>query len=173
MVRIFVALIISYVLVIGAAFVFGVAVHDDKSFVAHFALGLFATLFTCLIYSVVIVYFVITGKLIKQAVLKGGLGEDHTHLSQHRKGLVTALTAVGVLTSLAAALCGAWATPATESAPQRATLHMLAEIAALCCNLVAFGLIYVRIHTNARHVDEVFDLLNRRGHKPSSQVGLP
>ena len=63
--RILLGLLVSYLIVVGATVGAGFWVHDADSFAVHFAIGLFATILTCLIFCVVLTYFVIkmTGSL--------------------------------------------------------------------------------------------------------------
>lgn len=158
--RILVGLIISYVIVVAAAFTGGVMIRDGRTLAVHFGLGLFVTLFTCLVHCIVLTYFVITGKLIKQAVLRGHHGNDYIRRSQAAKGRVSLFGVLAMATALAGAATGAWANVGSGETLHRGPMHMIVELLAIGCNVLAFGLYYVHIHRNARLVDEVFARLS-------------
>ncbi len=159
--RILLALVIGYVIVIAVVAVLGFGAHDSRSFAAHFGMGLFATLYTCLVYCVLLTYFVITGKLVQQAVLSGHLDNALIKQSQHPKGIVTMLTATAVSITLIAALLGAWANIGGEQDTARITYHMLAEIMAVAANLAAFGMCYRLVSRNGPFLDQVLSQVQR------------
>lgn len=159
--RILLALVIGYVIVIVCTGVLGFRSHDSRSFAAHFAMGLFATLYTCLVYCILLTYFVITGKLVKQAVLNGHLDEALIKQSQHPKGVITALTAVAVAITLIAAVLGVWANIGGEQDAIRSTYHMIAELLAVAANLAAFGMCYHLVHRNGPFLDQVLSQVRR------------
>ena len=171
--RILVALVISYVIVISAAMALGFWVHDAPSFALHFALGMFSTLLTCLIYCVLLTYFVITGKMIKQAVLKAHLDHDLIRQSQRPKSWIVRLTALGVAVTIAAALLGAWANVSADPAAPRVAYHMIAECFAVICNLAAFGVCYQLTCKNARLADHVFGQVDGRPRAGTSSPPEP
>lgn len=158
--RVFGALLASYVIVICATMAVGFWVHDPNSFAVHFAMGMVATILTCLIYCVLLTYFVITGKLIKQAVQTAGLSEDLIRKSQKPKGRIVLLTSLAVGVTLAAALLGAWANVSPDQQSGRSFMHMCAEFLALCVNLAAFSFCYQEIGRNRRMFDGVFAQVN-------------
>ena len=159
--RILLALVIGYVIVIAAAAVLGFRAQDARSFAVHFGMGLFATLYTCLVYCILLTYFVITGKLVKQAVLNGHLDEVLIRQSQHPKGIIVMLTAVAVAVTLIAAVLGAWANLGGEQDTVRSTYHMLAEMLAIAANLAAFGMCYSLVHRNGRFLEKVLSQVRR------------
>lgn len=159
--RILLALVIGYVIVIASAAVLGFCAHDSRSFAAHFGMGLFATLYTCLVYCVLLTYFVITGKLVKQAVLSSHLDEVLIKQSQHPKGVIVILTAVAVAITLIAAVLGAWANIGGEQDAIRSTYHMLAEMLATAANLAAFGMCYHLVHKNGPFLEQVLSQVRR------------
>ncbi len=159
--RILVALMIGYVIVIASTAVLGFCAQDSRFFVAHFGMGLFATLYTCLVYCVLLTYFVITGKLVKQAVLNGHLDEVLIKQSQRPKGIIASLTAVAVSITLIAAVLGAWANVGGEQDAVRSTYHMLAEMLAVVANLAAFGMCYNLVHWNGPFLAQVLSRVQR------------
>ena len=159
--RIFLALVIGYVIVIAAAAVLGFCAQDSRFFTAHFGMGLFATLYTCLVYCILLTYFVITGKLVKQAVLTGHLDEGLIKQSQQPKGIIVMLTAVAVAITLIAAVLGAWANIGGEQDTVRNTYHMLAEMLAVAANLAAFGMCYHLVHRNGPFLEQVLSQVRR------------
>jgi len=165
--RILAALVISYVLVIAATSVSGLLADDPQSFGVHFALGLCATILTCFVRCAALTYFVVTGKMVKQAVLAARLDQRYIEESQRPKATIVRVAAVGIALSLGAALLGAWANVSVQSvAEQRRTIHLLCEIGAVAGNLFAFTLFYQHIHTNGRLVQAVFHLVDERRHSP-------
>lgn len=158
--RVFGALLASYVIVIGATMAVGFWVHDPRSFAVHFAMGLVATILTCLIYCVLLTYFVITGKLIKQAVQSAGLEKDLIQQSQKPKARIVLLTALAVGVTLVAALLGAWANVSVDQQSARPFMHMCAEFLALCVNLAAFSVCYQEVRRNSRLFERVFAQVN-------------
>ncbi|MCH8967912.1 MAG: hypothetical protein IIA66_02195 [Planctomycetes bacterium] len=159
--RILLALVIGYVIVIAATAVLGFRAQDSRSFAAHFGMGLFATLYTCLIYCILLTYFVITGKLVKQAVLNGHLDEILIRQSQRPKGIIVSLTAVAVAITLIAALLGAWANIGGEQDAVRSTYHMIAEMLSVAANLAAFGMCYHLVHRNGPFLEKVLSQVRR------------
>ncbi len=159
--RILLALVIGYVIVIAATVVLGFRAHDSRSFAAHFGMGLFATLYTCLIYCILLTYFVITGKLVKQAVLSGHLDEVLIKQSQRPKGIIAMLTAVALAITLIAAVLGAWANIGGEQDTVRNTYHMLAEMLAVAANFAAFGMCYHLVHRNGPFLEQVLSQVRR------------
>ena len=159
--RILLALVIGYVIVIAVTAVLGFRVQDSRSFAAHFGMGLFATLYTCLIYCILLTYFVITGKLVKQAVLNGHLEEVLIKQSQRPKGIIVMLTAVAVSITLIAALLGAWANIGGEQDAARSTYHMIAEMLSVAANLAAFGMCYHLVHRNEPFLEKVLSQVRR------------
>ncbi len=159
--RILLALIVGYVIVIAAAAVLGFCAQDSRFFAAHFGMGMFATLYTCLVYCILLTYFVITGKLVKQAVLTGHLDKDLIKQSQRPKGTIAMLTAVAVAITLIAAVLGAWANIGGEQHTLRNTYHMLAEMLAVAANLAAFGMCYHLVHRNGPFLEQVLSQVRR------------
>ncbi len=159
--RIFLALVVGYVIVIAAAAVLGFRAQDSRSFAVHFGIGLFATLYTCLVYCILLTYFVITGKLVKQAVLNGHLDEVLIRQSQRPKGIIVMLTAVAVAVTLIAAVLGAWANIGGEQDTVRNTYHMLAEMLAVAANLAAFSMCYRLVHRNGPFLEQVLSQVRR------------
>ena len=159
--RILLALVIGYVIVIAAAAVLGFRAQDSRSFAVHFGMGLFATLYTCLIYCILLTYFVITGKLVKQAVLNGHLDEVLIRQSQRPKGIIASLTAGAVAITLIAAVLGAWANVGGEQDAVRSTYHMIAEMLAVAANLAAFGMCYHLVHRNGPFLEQVLSRVRR------------
>ncbi len=159
--RILLALVIGYVIVIAAAAVLGFCAQDSRFFAAHFGIGLFATLYTCLVYCILLTYFVITGKLVKQAVLNGHLDEVLIKQSQRPKGVIVMLTAVAVAITLIAAVLGAWANIGGGQDAVRSTYHMLAEMLAVAANLAAFGMCYHLVHKNGPFLEQVLSQVRR------------
>ncbi len=158
--RILGALLASYVIVIGATMAVGFWVRDPRSFAVHFAMGMVATILTCLIYCVLLTYFVITGKLIKQAVQSAGLEKDLIRQSQKPKARIVLLTALAVGVTLVAALLGAWANVSDDQQSLRPFIHMSAEFLALCINLAAFSVCYQEVGRNRRLFERVFARVN-------------
>lgn len=165
--RILLGLIVGYMIVIAAAAVLGFCAQDSRFFAAHFGMGLFATLYTCLIYCILLTYFVITGKLVKQAVLTGHLDEVLIKQSQRPKGIIVMLTAAAVAITLFAAVLGAWANMGGEQNTVRNTYHMLAELLAVVANLAAFGLCYQLVSRNGPFLDQVLGQA-RRAQSPTT-----
>ncbi len=159
--RILLALVVGYVIVIAAAAVLGFCAQDARFFSAHFGMGLFATLYTCLVYCVLLTYFVITGKLVKQAVLSGRLDEVLIKQAQRPKGIIAMLTAMAVAITLIAAVLGAWANIGGEQDTVRNTYHMLAEMLAVAANLAAFGMCYHLVRRNGPFLDQVLSQVRR------------
>ncbi len=159
--RVLLALVVGYVIVIAVTAVFGFCAEDSRFFAAHFGMGLFATLYTCLVYCILLTYFVITGKLVKQAVLTGHLDEVLIKQSQRPKGIIVMLTAVAVAITLTAALLGAWANIGGEQDTIRNTYHMLAEILAVTANLASFGICYRLVHRNGPFLEQVLSQVRR------------
>ena len=106
--RIVLGLLVSYLIVVGATIGAGFWVHDADSFAVHFVIGLFATILTCLIFCVVLTYFVITGKMIKQAALVAHLDRKYIQEPQRAKAKIVRLA---VLAGVAAEI-GMYAGPA-------------------------------------------------------------
>lgn len=154
--RILLGLLISYLIVVGATAGAGFWVHDADSFAVHFALGLFATILTCLIFCVVLTYFVITGKMIKQATLVGHLDQAYIQEPQRAKAKIVSLAVLAVFVTLLAALLGAWANVAGEGNAGLATLHMIAELLAVAWNVFALVMCYQHVRKNAQLVERVF-----------------
>ncbi len=161
MLRILLALVVGYVIVIAAAAVLGFCAQDARFFAAHFGMGLFVTLYTCLVYCILLTYFVITGKLVKQAVLNGHLDEILIRQSQRPKGIIVMLTAMAVAITLIAAVLGAWANMGGEQDTARNTYHMLAEMLAVAANLAAFGMCYHLVHRNGPFLEQVLSQVRR------------
>ncbi len=154
--RVLVALLISYLIVMSTTVAVGFWVHDARSFAVHFAMGLFATIFTCFIYCVLLTYFVIAGKMIKQAVLSAHLDEAYIQQSQRPKAKIVRLAALAVAMTLIAALLGAWANVGGDQEAHRSVFHMIAELLAIIYNLAAFGMSYQYVYRNAQLVNKVF-----------------
>jgi amino acid transporter len=162
MLRIYYALLLCYVLLFSGAFIAGLFVDGRDSFALHFGLGLVATLFTCLAHCIILVYFIITGKLVKQAVDKGHLDPDYIPTTQRIKGRISILIALGFLATLAAAMAGALIDNPEQPYGQRGTMHMFAECGALVLNAALFIKMYQHIHRNQQVVGEVFQRLQDR-----------
>ena len=159
--RILLALVVGYLIVIAVAAVLGFYAQDSRFFTAHFAMGLFATLYTCLVYCILLTYFVITGKIVKQAVLSGHLDEVLIKEPQRLKGIIVMLTAVAVSITMSAAVLGAWANIGGEHDTVRSTYHMLAEMLAVAANLTAFGMCYRLVRRNGPFVEQVLSQVRR------------
>lgn len=79
-------------------------------FGSHFASGVFTTLFTCLVHSVVFTYFIGTGKWVKEEVAKGRLKEaDWVPQTKQFKMKSSPPAMNAILLVLITAFLGAWA----------------------------------------------------------------
>jgi zinc transporter ZupT len=164
MLRVLLGLILAYGVVAGAAFATGLLVDDRHSFGVHFSLGLLCTLFTCLTYCIVLTYFIITGKLVKNAVLKGHLDPEFISQTQRLKGWVSGLTVLAVGATLAAALFGAAGQSEQAGVYGRSmTVHLVAECAAVAVNGFALYCIWQLVYRNSHLVQNILDQLQASG----------
>lgn len=169
--RIFAALVISYALVISAALVLGWRAESQSSFAAHFAVGLFATIFTCFVYCVVLTYLVITGKMIKQAVLARNLDPALVERSQRPKKIVLRLTFLSCGLALAAALMGALIPTESQQGDSQRTLHLVAQLTAVTANFISFAVLHACIDRQSIVVTEVFDQFPQPGSAHDTDPG--
>jgi hypothetical protein len=176
MIRVFSALIITHSIFLAATFVFGLLVHDQRSFEMHFTLGLFIALYTCFVHSVVYTYFIATGRIAHAGVVEAKM-DNHFLIEQSRlKSKVFRVVMLAAGTMLIAVFWGAYITNLPNGAildSSNQTIHFALALVTIAANLFAYANEHALIRANGRLLDELFDDHNRRLGKPSAGTSAP
>jgi len=169
MIRVFFALVVSHLIFLAATLVFGLLVHDQRSFELHFALGLFIALYTCFVHSVIYTYFIATGRIAHAGVVEAKM-DNHFLLEQNRlKSNVFRVVMLAAGTMLITIFWGAYITNLPKGAIQNTsnqTIHFALALLATAANIYAYVREHSLIRSNGRLLDELFDVHNQRLGKP-------
>ena len=165
MIRVFLALVVSHLIFLAATLVFGLLVHDQRSFEIHFALGLFIALYTCFVHSVVYTYFIATGRIAHAGVVEAKM-DNHFLLEQSRlKSKVFRVVMLAAGTMLITVFWGAYITNLPTGAIQNTsnqTIHFALALLAIGANIYAYVSEHGLIRANSQLLDELFEDHNRR-----------
>jgi len=166
MTRIFSTLAAVNFLMLAAAFGFGVAskLRDaaqagaDRTFTAHFYLGLFGAVLTLLVHCLIFTYFLGTGRWVKEVGLAYNLPDDPLpkrtrELKRH--SFPAALFAM--LITIAAAAAGAGA----QLREWPWGVHLTLAIVTLAVNLWAYRIEYRDLQINAVIIEQVLSEVDR------------
>lgn len=161
---VFVAFVLTACLMLTASGVVGGLITGPRYFDYHFALGLVTTFFACLGHTVVLTYFMATGKMIKLAVEDAALDVELFQQARALKRRAFRAVIGGIIMLIGAALAGGWVT----YRPEWSELHLGLALVASGAQLAAWWVEYAAISANGRLMDEVF-----RRHAGKSPPGHP
>ena len=130
---------------------------DPRDF--HSILGLFQTLLACLTHSVVFVYFLGTGRAVKEVIEKQNLDVAALAVTRRLKARAFPFAFSSALLAVAVAILGGAASRASGFVPWHAGL----AIGSLAFNLLSFVREYGAIRDNQKLLSQVYDTL--RGHQ--------
>lgn len=101
-------LFIADLLVLGGAGVLGWLSRDERGFALHFALGLFAAIYTALMHSIVYIYFIVSGKIVIEAAQRAGMDAQIVRDSKRLKARTFRTLFLGILSAMITAFLGAY-----------------------------------------------------------------
>ena len=145
-----------------------VTLFKNDVYLAHLCLGLFSTFGSLLVHCIIFIYFLGTGRLIKEVAIAYRIpDEPWPKLTRElkRKSFPPALFSmlIGIATSAAGA--------GRQLEEWHWTIHMTLAFVTLAINLWAFGVEYRCVSTNAGVIDAVLlevDRLRAEGVRPLS-----
>lgn len=131
---------------------------DDSTYMVHFLLGLFAVLLTLGVHCLIFIYFLGTGRWVKEVAIAYRLPDaplPRLTRDLKRRTFPVALTAM--LVPIAAAAAGA----AVQRQEWSWLIHAALAIATLLVNLWAFVVEYRNVTINAGIIDDVMREVDR------------
>lgn len=131
---------------------------DDSTYMVHFLLGLFAVLLTLGVHCLIFIYFLGTGRWVKEVAIAYRLPDaplPKLTRDLKRRTFPVALTAM--LVPIAAAAAGA----AAQRQEWSWLIHAAFALATLLVNLWAFVVEYRNVSINAGIIDEVMREVDR------------
>jgi amino acid transporter len=139
----------------------------------HFYLGLFATLYTLLVHCIIFIYFLATGRFVKEVALAYRLPDDPLpRLTRELKRRTFPPALAAMLLTMAALTAGAGAHFRLPQWPW--PLHASLAAASLVVNLWAFWVEYRNVRTNGTAIAEVMGEVDRlraaRGLPPNADA---
>jgi hypothetical protein len=131
---------------------------DDPTYLVHFLLGLFAVLVTLGVHCLIFIYFLGTGRWVKEVALAYRLPDAPLpRLTRDLKRRTFPLALAAMLTSIAAAAAGA----AAQRQEWPWGIHASLAAATLLVNLWTYGVEYRNVSINAGIIDEVMREVDR------------
>lgn len=112
--QVLLGLVIADMLVLAGAMMLGWMGVGARMFALHFALGLFGTIYTALMHSIVYVYFIVSGKVVGEAVERGGFDPDWAAQAKRLKMKTFRYAFLAILAVIATALVGGFITTAAS-----------------------------------------------------------
>lgn len=149
---VFLALAVTTTMLLLAALATGLLVEGDVYFSHHFALGLTATLFTCLTHCVVFTYFMATSKMMALAVEDASLDRSLAREALRHKLRAYRVLMPAITVALLSAVLGAWATVN----PARSSPHLIAAMVSMLVQFGVFAVLFAVIRDNGTLMDRVF-----------------
>ncbi len=150
--RIFIGLafinILMFVAVIGLGF--GVVVHRGQFFTIHFLAGLFTTIYTTFVQSLVFVYFLGTGKWIKDAVAGRPREAEIVARTKKLKAMTFGFATYSALMIVVAGILGA----AADTGFVPGWVHGTVSAAAIALNIVSYWPEVKAIGMNVQLLDD-------------------
>jgi hypothetical protein len=139
---IFTGLFIADLIILPAAATLGWLSEDGRWFAYHFAMGLFGVLYTVFMHSAVYLYFIVSGKMVAQAVHAASLDPGYSESSRRLKKRTLRIAMLGILAVGATAGLGAWVASAAAQTDQPrsvdpVTLHMICAMVAIATQIAA------------------------------------
>jgi hypothetical protein len=135
-----------------------VASADDSTYLIHFLLGLFAVLLTLGVHCLIFIYFLGTGRWVKEVALAYRLPDAPLpRLTRDLKRRTFPLALLAMLVPIATAAAGA----AAQRQEWPWEIHASLAIASLLVNLWAFVLEYRNVSINAGIIDQVMCEVDR------------
>lgn len=136
----------------------GLTSPDDPTFPSHIYLGLITTMFTIAVHCLIFVYFLGTGRWVKEVASAYQLPDAPLpRLTRDLKRRTFPLALLAMLTTIAAAAAGA----AAQRQEWPWTVHATLGVATLLVNLWAFLIEHRNVSTNARIIDDVMREVDR------------
>ena len=139
---------------VGAASKFG----DHALFLDHFILGLFTAILTLLVHCLIFIYFLGTGRWVKEVGLAYELPDAGLpHLTRELKRVTFPPALGSMLLMIATVAAGAGADQAGWPWP----IHFALALVTLAVNFWAFRIEYRNVRANGRILDEVMREVDR------------
>jgi amino acid transporter len=139
---------------------------DDLTFPIHFYLGLFSVLMTLAVHCLVFIYFLGTGRWVKEVALAYKLPDAPLpKLTRELKRWTFPVALTAMLVSIATAAAGT----AAQRREWPWTVHFSLAVVTLLVNLWAFWVELRNVHINASVIDDVMREVDRI----RSAQGLP
>lgn len=164
MVQVLVGLGLADVLVLAAAAVLGLLSDGHAWFPQHFAMGLFGAICTALLHTLALVYFVVSAKVVDQAVERAGFDASVRETSRTNKTRALLTSVIGAGSVIATALLGAYTSVAgvgengvydTRRAFVARHVHMTAAGLAIMVQIAAVALHVRNVRRQARLANEI------------------
>lgn len=139
------------VLLLGVTALAGFSVAGSEGFSRHFLLGLLAVLYTIFVHLVVFVYFMVSVRVVCQAIEQGAAQATGAATIQAGKSRAFRLVMTGVLYGIATAALGGLVTEPGQAAAWGLSTgwHQFAGMGMLPLNLLLFAGEYREIGRNA------------------------
>jgi hypothetical protein len=131
---------------------------DDSTYLIHFLLGLFAVLLTLAVHCLIFIYFLGTGRWVKEVALAYRLPDEPLpRLTRDLKRHTFPLALLAMLVPIAAAAAGA----AVQRQEWSWLVHAVLALATLLINVWAFVIEYRNVTINGGVIDAVMREVDR------------
>ncbi len=144
----------------------GLRSADGSIYLLHFTLGLFSVLFALGVHCLIFIYFLGTGRWVKEVALAYGIPDEPLpRLTRELKRRTFPPALFAMLIAIATASAGA----AVQWRDWHWTIHLSLAVATLAINAWAFRVEYRTVSINAGVIDDVMREVDRI----RAQYGLP
>lgn len=104
--QVLIGLLLADIIVLAAAAVLGWTCTGERGFALHFALGLFAAIYTALMHSIIYIFFIVSGKVVIEAADRAGLEPHWVADAKRLKMRTFRVLLLGILAAIVTALLG-------------------------------------------------------------------
>jgi hypothetical protein len=152
------ALLTTFGVGVASAATNGLRSADGSIYLLHFTLGLFSVLFTLGVHCLIFIYFLGTGRWVKEVALAYGIPDAPLpRLTRDLKRRTFPIALLAMLTPMAAAVAGA----AVQWRDWNWLIHFTLAVATLAVNAWAFWIEYRNVAINVGIIDEVLVEVDR------------
>lgn len=150
--RVFIGLVSGHVIVLMGALALGLLAPRVGQDV-HIVLGVFGLLLTALIQAVVLTYFVVSGKMMRQAVSLGSLDDQPLRRHARDKRIITRWVALAIMIVIVTTATGAsrWRTGSDSY------WHLACAFLAVIVHVIVYWQQFTLVHANAHRFDRIME----------------
>jgi hypothetical protein len=147
--------ILASVVGIAGAIYLGLTWTGTGMLAQHISIGIFSTMITLFTHSMMMFYFLGTGKAVREAAAEGGLSRDYERRIAIARKPVFSIATLAMIATIVTALAGA----SDDTGVLPAGVHGVLAYSCLALNLGALRVEISALKESGRVVDEVNQLL--------------